>query len=465
METIKEKIKINKVFYCGINWERLTESDYSRSNILKILDDSNLIDIYGPKLVDNKFLWDGYKNYCGEIPFDGESLIEKASKYKAVLNIDSNAHRNTGTISSRIWESVLSKSKLISYENKYFEDIDYEGEYLEIKYDDDSKEVIKKIEKALESDNLSKEINIDKYSIEHTLSNISDNIKKKSEIYTDYILKNAVLVDISFLYEISPVNLNYFHQKFQFPYEVTKKAIYNEIDEILFNNQEIIRPFEKIYELKKSENVFSLDTEKTSSPSKEYEKAGFLIKNILDSIKLESNKNPYIIFYSKYNRLRNNFLENIAQEILYNGQANVIKFESIDSKIMSRSHNFTNVKTSEDELSNLEQYVCRLEFLKKTKINALHHYVSDYLDNFSINSEKILIEKLLLYSEKKYITKFNFSNWTKEYSLEGEINREFKLLESYFNKNDKKVENTILLRAKDKATENIKNIQALFSKD
>ena len=211
--------------------------------------------------------------------------------------------------------------------------------------------------------------------------------------------------------------------------------------------------------------MFSLDTEKTSSPAKEYEKAGFLIKNILDSIKLESNKNPYIIFYSKYNRLRNNFFENIAQEILYNGQANVIKFEAIDSKIMSRSHNFTNIKTSEDELSNLEQYVCRLEFLKNTKINALHHYVSDYLDNFSINSEKILIEKLLLYTEKKYITKFNFSNWTKEYSLEGEINREFKLLESYFNKNDKKVENTILLRAKDKATENIKNIQSLFSKD
>lgn len=95
-----------KIFYCGINWDRNTQN--RGLSVLKFLDNKNLIHIYGPKKKNRKNAWKGYKNYLGEIPFDGISLFQTLSKYRLAICFSHTAHLNNEMITSRIFESIAS---------------------------------------------------------------------------------------------------------------------------------------------------------------------------------------------------------------------------------------------------------------------------------------------------------------------------------------------------------------------
>ena len=59
-----------KLMPCGINWEKLTGKKGRFDELLKKLDENNLISIYGPEIFHGIRPWEGYRNYKGEIPFD-----------------------------------------------------------------------------------------------------------------------------------------------------------------------------------------------------------------------------------------------------------------------------------------------------------------------------------------------------------------------------------------------------------
>lgn len=113
----------NKLFYCGINWEILSGTKEGRhAGLLKKLDKSGLIEIYGPNKVanwSNKRPWKGYKSYKGEIPFDGTSMLEKINKCGIVLCLSSDVHRKSSAASSRIYEAIAGGAIIISDENPF----------------------------------------------------------------------------------------------------------------------------------------------------------------------------------------------------------------------------------------------------------------------------------------------------------------------------------------------------------
>ena len=73
--------------YCGINWEKLTGKKGRFDELLKKLDENNLISIYGPEIFHGIRPWEGYRNYKGEIPFDGISMIKEIAKCGIALVI------------------------------------------------------------------------------------------------------------------------------------------------------------------------------------------------------------------------------------------------------------------------------------------------------------------------------------------------------------------------------------------
>jgi hypothetical protein len=135
--------KTYRLFYAGINWERI-RGPGRYSSLLKLLDDTECLDIYGPEQMFGIKVWEGYDSYRGEIPFDGESLIERASASGAYLCLSSDAHIKSELLSNRLFEACAAGAVIISNRNKaaelnfgdsiyWIDEGDEESTYLQVK--------------------------------------------------------------------------------------------------------------------------------------------------------------------------------------------------------------------------------------------------------------------------------------------------------------------------------------------
>jgi hypothetical protein len=111
-----------RLFYAGINWERIRGSG-RYSTMLKLLDAREDFDIYGPEEMFGIKVWDGYRSYRGQIPFDGKSLMKYANASGAYLCLSSEAHINSQLLSNRLFEACASGAVIISNRNKLAESI------------------------------------------------------------------------------------------------------------------------------------------------------------------------------------------------------------------------------------------------------------------------------------------------------------------------------------------------------
>lgn len=108
-----------KIFYCGINWEKINGKKGRHDDVLKILDDENLINIYGPEKVQNVAVWADYKNYKGSIPFDGKTVIEKLAQSGACLVFSSDAHKKSSIMSNRLFEALAAGCVVIGDDHPF----------------------------------------------------------------------------------------------------------------------------------------------------------------------------------------------------------------------------------------------------------------------------------------------------------------------------------------------------------
>lgn len=115
----------SKLFYSGINWERITGDPTRHGELLKLLDIANLIDIYGPKKIRGVECWDGFINYKGEISMDGFSLIETAASYGVSLCLLNQQHIDWKMPSIRLAEAFAAKNHVISSQTPF---LDFLGE-------------------------------------------------------------------------------------------------------------------------------------------------------------------------------------------------------------------------------------------------------------------------------------------------------------------------------------------------
>jgi|GEM_PF-4347646 len=93
-----------KVFYIGANW------DQRHNEIFKALDKLNIVEFYGPQKG-----WVGIENYKGSLPFDGGySIVKKSNELGVTLVLSSEEHRNSGVISSRLFQACAAGAVIIS---------------------------------------------------------------------------------------------------------------------------------------------------------------------------------------------------------------------------------------------------------------------------------------------------------------------------------------------------------------
>ncbi|MBV9506428.1 MAG: glycosyltransferase family 1 protein [Acidobacteriia bacterium] len=108
-----------KLFYAGINWERVSKKPQRHGELLKLLDRSGELRIYGPKKFQGVNVWAGYKSYQGPVPFDGVSIVRLINKAGISLVLSSDAHRQSELMSSRLFESLAAGAVIISDENAF----------------------------------------------------------------------------------------------------------------------------------------------------------------------------------------------------------------------------------------------------------------------------------------------------------------------------------------------------------
>lgn len=108
-----------KLFYAGINWDALRGGVSRHQDLLKRLDTSGHLRIYGPTIFQGVRVWKGYESYVREIPFDGVSMLEEISKAGIALVLSSQAHKDSELMSNRLFESIAAGAIIICDENKF----------------------------------------------------------------------------------------------------------------------------------------------------------------------------------------------------------------------------------------------------------------------------------------------------------------------------------------------------------
>lgn len=108
-----------KLFYAGINWEAISGGRSRHQEVLRRLDSTGLIRIYGPTVFQGVRVWAGYESYVKEVPFDGISMIHEISQAGISLVLSSQAHKDSGLMSNRLFESIAAGALVICDENPF----------------------------------------------------------------------------------------------------------------------------------------------------------------------------------------------------------------------------------------------------------------------------------------------------------------------------------------------------------
>jgi hypothetical protein len=108
-----------RAFYCGINWEKLTNRPARHDAVLRELDRRGILDVYGPREIRGVKLWDGYQGYKGSLPFDGRTIIGKISEAGTCLVFSSDAHMRSGIMSNRLFEALAAGAVVIGDEHPF----------------------------------------------------------------------------------------------------------------------------------------------------------------------------------------------------------------------------------------------------------------------------------------------------------------------------------------------------------
>ena len=144
-----------KCFYIGTNWDRNFKVKVNESlkqissqrdkiiNLIKKMDDSELINIYG---LEGR--WNGFKSYIKPIPFDGVSVVYEIQKCGICLCFSTENHINSEVCSMRIFEGIAAGVPLICDKNPFY--MKWFGDNLFYIDTDDSDECFEQIKNYFE---------------------------------------------------------------------------------------------------------------------------------------------------------------------------------------------------------------------------------------------------------------------------------------------------------------------------
>lgn len=198
-----------KLFYIGINFERAL-ANMRYGELLEELDKSDRIEIYGPrKVYGRKNLWSGFRSYCGEIPFDGRSIMQKINQAGVCLALNSPMHNDVGAVTNRTYEAAAAGAVIIS-DNNEFVRAHFGDSVFYIDQDLTEKEASQKIldildwinknpEKAYAMACRSQTIFLQDLTLDKMISDFTCAVKKKLENVFDIANQNDLIDIICFL--------------------------------------------------------------------------------------------------------------------------------------------------------------------------------------------------------------------------------------------------------------------------
>ena len=108
-----------RVFYTGINWERVSGKRGRHGELLQLLDAGDFIRIFGPRKFQGVDVWAGYRSYAGSLPFDGLSVVREINRAGICLALSSDAHTQSELMSNRLFESIAAGAVTICDENPF----------------------------------------------------------------------------------------------------------------------------------------------------------------------------------------------------------------------------------------------------------------------------------------------------------------------------------------------------------
>ena len=135
-EMLEPNLHNPKMFYCGMNWEKVVYNSNRHEGLFKLLDKTGKVKFFGPDVVKawgGLKPWEGYECYQYSIPFDGFSILKEINKCGICLVISSDIHRRAGAVTNRAYEACAAGAVIISDENEYMKEY-FSGAALFINY-------------------------------------------------------------------------------------------------------------------------------------------------------------------------------------------------------------------------------------------------------------------------------------------------------------------------------------------
>lgn len=188
---MKPNLDDPKLFYCGMNWDVLLDKKGRNESVMKMLDDAEVIKIFGPNDKTNPAWgeihpWGGYKCYQYPIPFDGFSLVNELNKCGICLVLSSDIHRRAGAVTNRAFEACAAGAVIIADDNplmkEMFGDSILTVNYSKAKPKATYEQIIDKYnwilnhkDEALAMAKKSQQLFVEKYSMNDYLNSITEN--------------------------------------------------------------------------------------------------------------------------------------------------------------------------------------------------------------------------------------------------------------------------------------------------
>ena len=186
---LEPKLDNPKMFYCGMNWEKVVNKTNRHEGLFKLLDRTKKVKFFGPEVMENwggLRPWDGYDCYQSSIPFDGFSILKEINDCGICLVLSSDIHRRSGAATNRLYEACAAGAVIISDDNpfvqKYFKDSVLFIQYNKNNAEDTFKQIMEKYEwitehrdEALELAKRSQNIFIEHFSVDEQLKKIIKN--------------------------------------------------------------------------------------------------------------------------------------------------------------------------------------------------------------------------------------------------------------------------------------------------
>ncbi|MEY8335203.1 glycosyltransferase [Lachnospiraceae bacterium 47-T17] len=121
---LKPRLDDPKLFYCGMNWEKVVSNSNRHEGLFKLLDQTGKVKFFGPDKVKawgGLRPWEGYKCYQYSIPFDGFSILKEINECGICLVLSSDIHRRAGAATNRTYEACAAGAVIISDDNEFMQ--------------------------------------------------------------------------------------------------------------------------------------------------------------------------------------------------------------------------------------------------------------------------------------------------------------------------------------------------------